>query len=123
MHLASTGDRSARDSATRTLALAWRLPPHTLRGDHLAVAIGVFVGVLLASLFFAHKIGRFMVVKSEQEPFEGTRTYRVIGQVFFASSEQFIAAFDFKEAVENVVIDLSQAHFWDVTSVTCRLHR
>ena len=81
------------------------------------LAIGVFVGVLLASLFFAHKIGRFMVVKSEQEPLEGTRTYRVIGQVFFASSEQFIAAFDFKEAVENVVIDLSQAHFWDVTSV------
>ena len=81
------------------------------------LAIGVFVGVLLASLFFAHKIGRFMVVKSEQEPLEGTRTYRVIGQVFFASSEQFIAAFDFKEAAENVVIDLSQAHFWDVTSV------
>ena len=81
------------------------------------LAIGVFVGVLLASLFFAHKIGRFMVIKSEQEPLGGTRTYRVIGQVFFASSEQFIAAFDFKEAVENVVIDLSQAHFWDVTSV------
>ena len=81
------------------------------------LAIGVFVGVLLASLFFAHKIGRFMVVKTEAEPTRGERTYRVIGQVFFASSEQFIAAFDFREAVERITIDLSQAHFWDITSV------
>jgi sulfate permease, SulP family len=81
------------------------------------LAIGVFVGVLLASLFFAHKIGRFMVVKADPNPELGAQTYQVIGQVFFASSEQFIAAFDFKEAVEQVVIDLSLAHFWDVTSV------
>ena len=81
------------------------------------LAIEVFVGVLLASLFFAHKIGRFMVVKTEAEPTRGERTYRVIGQVFFASSEQFIAAFDFREAVERITIDLSQAHFWDITSV------
>ena len=81
------------------------------------LAIGVFVGVLLASLFFAHKIGRFMVVKADPDPELGAQTYQVIGQVFFASSEQFIAVFDFKEAVEQVVIDLSLAHFWDVTSV------
>ena len=81
------------------------------------LAIGVFVGVLLASLFFAHKIGRFMVVKADPDPELGAQTYQVIGQVFFASSEQFISAFDFKEAVEQVVIDLSLAHFWDVTSV------
>ena len=81
------------------------------------LAIGVFVGVLLASLFFAHKIGRFMVVKTDEDGADHTRTYRVIGQVFFASSEQFLAAFDFKEAVEEVVIDLSHAHFWDLTSV------
>ena len=81
------------------------------------LAIGVFVGVLLASLFFAHKIGRFMVVKADPTPERSAQTYRVIGQVFFASSEQFIAAFDFKEAVEHVIIDLSLAHFWDVTSV------
>lgn len=81
------------------------------------LAIGVFIGVLLASLFFAHKIGRFMVVKTAKDQDNGLRNYQVVGQVFFASSEQFLAAFDFKEAVENVVIDLSQAHFWDVTSV------
>lgn len=45
------------------------------------------------------------------------RTYRIEGQLFFASAEDFIAAFDFKEALEKVVIDLSQAHIWDISSV------
>ncbi len=81
------------------------------------LAFGVFAGVLLASLFFANKIGHFMLVRSEFEEASDTRTYTVIGQVFFSSCEKFIASFDFKEAVDNVVIDLSRAHFWDITAV------
>lgn len=80
------------------------------------LALGVLVGVLLSALFFANKIGRIMYVKSKLSE-EGTRVYQVVGQVFFASSEQFIKSFDFKEVVEKVVIDLSQAHFWDITAV------
>ncbi len=80
------------------------------------LALGVFVGVLLASLFFANKIGRFMVVKSENVD-QGT-VYKVVGQVFFASAEKFNNAFDFKEAVQHVTIDLSSAHFWDITAVS-----
>ncbi|MCB5162719.1 SulP family inorganic anion transporter [Marinomonas algarum] len=82
------------------------------------LAIGVFVGVLLASLFFANKIGRFMVVKNEQGEHSNQRTYKVVGQVFFASSDQFTASFDFKEVVEKVTIDLTDAHFWDITAVS-----
>ena len=81
------------------------------------LAIGVLVGVLLATLFFANKIGRFMVVKPQQTE-NDTRVYQVVGQVFFASSDQFVSAFDFKEAVSKVVIDLSHAHFWDITAVS-----
>lgn len=81
------------------------------------LALGVFVGVLLAALFFANKIGRFMTVKSELTS-DQHHTYQVIGQVFFASSEQFIQRFDFKEVLEKVTIDLTQAHFWDITSVS-----
>ena len=81
------------------------------------LALGVFVGVLLAALFFANKIGRFMAVETHSEDNSQHRLYTVIGQVFFASSEQFLAAFDFKEVVEKVTIDVSQAHFWDLTSV------
>jgi sulfate permease, SulP family len=42
----------------------------------------------------------------------------VVGQVFFASADKFVEFFDFKEAVDKVVIDLCQAHFWDITSVS-----
>lgn len=82
------------------------------------LAIGVLVGVLLATLFFANKIGRFMVVKATHDESNDKITYEVVGQVFFASAEQFIASFDFKNAVSNVVIDLTHAHFWDITGVS-----
>ena len=80
------------------------------------LAMGVFVGVLLAALFFANKIGRFMIVKNRKGD-EYHRHYTVIGQVFFASADHFIESFDFKEVVDRVTIDLHQAHFWDITSV------
>ncbi len=80
------------------------------------LALGVFVGVLLAALFFANKVGRFMLVRSERID-AGTRRYQVVGQVFFASSESFTQSFDFKEVNERIVIDLEQAHFWDLTAV------
>ncbi|RTR31998.1 SulP family inorganic anion transporter [Shewanella atlantica] len=83
------------------------------------LAIGVFIGVLLASLFFANKISRMMVVRDDVSESESdSREYRVIGQVFFASSDKFIESFDFKEVLETVTIDLSAAHFWDVSAVT-----
>ncbi|OCH17477.1 MULTISPECIES: SulP family inorganic anion transporter [unclassified Aliivibrio] len=81
------------------------------------LAIGVLVGVLLASLFFANKISRMMVIKTNSDAHK-SRKYTVIGQVFFASSDKFITSFDFKEVIESVTIDLSAAHFWDVTSVS-----
>jgi len=62
------------------------------------LALGVLVGVLLATLFFANKIGHFMAVKSHYSAADKVRTYEVVGQVFFASAEQFIAAFDFKDS-------------------------
>lgn len=80
------------------------------------LAIGVFVGVLLAALFFANKIGRFMVVKNEKRE-DGHRHYNVVGQVFFASADHFAESFDFKEVIDRVTIDLHLAHFWDITSV------
>ncbi|MDN2667749.1 SulP family inorganic anion transporter [Vibrio sp. 14N.309.X.WAT.E.F5] len=81
------------------------------------LAVGVLVGVLLASLFFANKISRMMVIKNDNTE-QNSRRYTVIGQVFFVSSDKFIESFDFKEVIESVTIDLSAAHFWDVTSVS-----
>jgi len=82
------------------------------------LAYGVLAGVLLAALFFANRVGRFMYVVSERNEAEDRRSYKVVGQVFFASAEKMLAAFDFKEAVSKVVIDLNRAHFWDITAVS-----
>lgn len=82
------------------------------------LAYGVFVGVLLASLFFANKVGQFMQITSEVNN-EGTlRIFHVHGQVFFSSADKFAASFDFKEAIDKIIIDLTHAHFWDITSVS-----
>jgi SulP family sulfate permease len=79
------------------------------------LALGVGVGVLLSALFFARKVAQVIRVTSVLAG--DTRTYSVRGQVFFASADAFAAAFDFKEALAKVVIDVSHAHFWDLTSV------
>jgi len=81
------------------------------------LAYGVLVGVLLAAMFFANKIGHFMYIGSEADNDGSQRSYKVVGQVFFSSADKFVAAFDFKEAVDKVSIDLSRAHFWDITAV------
>jgi len=81
------------------------------------LAYGVFVGVLFASLFFANKISHFMYVEEELDEGATTRTYKFHGQIFFNSADKFLAHFNFKEAVSKVVIDLSRAHFWDITAV------
>ncbi len=82
------------------------------------LAQGVFVGVLLSGLFFAHKVGRVLRVDSSLSPDGRARTYVVVGQVFFASAEALVNAFDFKEAIDRVAIDVSRAHFWDITAVS-----
>jgi SulP family sulfate permease len=46
------------------------------------------------------------------------RRYKVVGQVFFTSADQFIDSFDFKEAVERVEINVGRAHFWDITAIS-----
>lgn len=80
------------------------------------LAYGVFVGVLLAALFFANKISHFMYVESTLDG--KTRRYFVHGQVFFNSANRLMSEFDFKEVLDNVVIDLTHAHLWDITSVS-----
>lgn len=82
------------------------------------LAIGVFVGVLFSGIFFAWKISQVFRVTSEVSDAGATRRYIIEGQLFFASAEDFTAAFDFKEALDKVIIDVSNAHIWDISSVT-----
>lgn len=81
------------------------------------LAIGVGLGVLLSALFFADKARRILKVESTIDPHSGERRYTVRGQVFFASSEALVSEFDFKESIQAVRLDLSHAHFWDITAI------
>ena len=81
------------------------------------LAQGVGAGVILSGLFFANKVKRLFTVETELSADNTTRTYRISGQVFFASSDSFVEAFDFKEVLDRVVIDVSNAQFWDISAV------
>ena len=81
------------------------------------LAKGVLVGVLLSGVFFAGKVSRLSRVTSELSEDGRERTYRVEGQVFFASAGQFSEEIDVLEPVERIVIDVSAAHFWDISAV------
>ncbi|NEK70119.1 MAG: SulP family inorganic anion transporter [Xanthomonas perforans] len=80
------------------------------------LARGVLAGVLLSALFFARKVGRMLQVQASDGD-DGVRVYAVRGQVFFASAGQFVASFDFLGTPPKVLIDLSHAHFWDISAV------
>lgn len=82
------------------------------------LALGVTVGVLLSGVFFTFKVARLLKVETEVDAGRRQVTYRVSGQVFFASADVFIEAFDIEAAIgSTVLIDVSQAHFWDITAV------
>lgn len=81
------------------------------------LAIGVLIGVLLSGIFFAGKVARMFRVISTLSEDGRTRTYRVEGQLFFASADDFSAAFDVREVLDMAVIDVSGAHIWDISSV------
>ncbi|AHF01198.1 sulfate transporter [Thiomicrospira aerophila AL3] len=81
------------------------------------LAFGVISGVILAALFMAYKMTQFMAVEQDYDPQQDIRTYRILGDVFFNSADKFINSFDFRAVSSKVVIDVSGAHFWDISAV------
>jgi SulP family sulfate permease len=81
------------------------------------LAYGVLTGVLLSGIFFAGKIAQLFKVTSKLSEDGRERVYKIKGQLFFASAPDFSAAFDFHEVLERVVIDVTHAHIWDISSV------
>ena len=77
----------------------------------------MLVGVFLSGIFFAGKIAQLFKVTSTISNDGRVRTYIVEGQLFYGSVEDFMNAFDFREALDRVVIDVSRAHIWDISSV------
>jgi SulP family sulfate permease len=84
------------------------------------LAIGVVVGVLVAMTLFARRVAHLTEVQREVvEDRNGvpTAVYRVTGQLFFASSSDLYTQFDYAEDPDAVVIDLTDSHVWDASTV------
>jgi len=89
----------------------------TVVGTH-NLALGVGVGVLLSGIFFAWKVAQIFRVTSSLNADGDERNYVIEGQLFFASADDFLDAFDFSEPLKRVRIDLTRAHIWDLSGVT-----
>jgi SulP family sulfate permease len=81
------------------------------------LAKGVLVGVLLSGVFFAAKVARLLNIRSELSTDGARRTYYITGQAFFASSAQLLDAIDYRDVPRSVHLDVTGAHFWDVSAI------
>ena len=79
------------------------------------LSIGVLTGVLLSGIFFAWKVRQLVTI---QDFVEGT-THRYVfaGQIFFGSVDMLYEAMEFnEEGIDTVIIDVHDAHFWDISA-------
>jgi SulP family sulfate permease len=86
------------------------------------LAYGVIVGALTAMVLFARRVAHLVTVEklSRSDASDGavdTVTYRVTGELFFASSNDLVYQFDYTDDPHHVVIDMSESHIWDASSV------
>ncbi|MEH6819352.1 MAG: SulP family inorganic anion transporter [Dietzia psychralcaliphila] len=87
------------------------------------LAIGVILGVLTAMVMFARRVAHMTSLEKVSEldsNHDGTidiRTYRVRGELFWASSNDLVYQFDYTGDPQHVVIDLTEADIWDASTV------
>ncbi|MFV2039087.1 MAG: SulP family inorganic anion transporter [Acidimicrobiales bacterium] len=82
------------------------------------LAYGVFMGVALSTVFFARHVSSVVKVTSVVDPDNVERLYAVSGELFFASTNSIVHAFDYDAVkVKRVEIDLSEARIWDTSAV------
>ncbi|MCU1511692.1 MAG: sodium-independent anion transporter, partial [Arthrobacter sp.] len=83
------------------------------------LAIGVGVGVLVAMVLFARRVAHFVTVERTLSNVDGVElvTYRVDGELFFASSNELYTQFEYALDPKRVVIDMHASHLWDASTV------
>jgi len=82
------------------------------------LAMGVLAGVLLSGIFFTAKVRTMFSVVRTREPEHAV--YTVTGQIFFASVDLFERQLgpegQYEDESDHVMIDVSGAHFWDISA-------
>lgn len=81
------------------------------------LAIGVVLGCITAMVIFAKRVAHIAEVSGVVDPDGNQVVYAVTGELFFASSNDLVYQFNYKDDPDDVVIDLSGTHIWDASSV------
>ncbi|MFM1726375.1 SulP family inorganic anion transporter [Rhodococcus sp. PAM 2766] len=83
------------------------------------LAVGVILGVLTAMVAFARRVAHLTRIEVADGVPAGVaeRTYRVSGELFWASSNDLVHRFDYGGDPDSVVIDLTGAEVWDASTV------
>lgn len=83
------------------------------------LAIGVAVGVLMATVLFARRVAHFVTVTRTVTEADGEATakYVVEGELFFASSNDLYTQFEYAHDPSRVVIDMHDSHLWDASTI------
>ncbi|MHA7191254.1 SulP family inorganic anion transporter [Arthrobacter sp. MDT2-16] len=83
------------------------------------LAIGVGVGVLVAMIAFARRVAHLVTVERTEDIVDGDRhaTYTVNGELFFASSNDLYAQFEYATDPHRVTIDMHGSHLWDASTI------
>jgi SulP family sulfate permease len=109
--------RTTLKTTPRTESLVIALTVATVVLTH-NLAYGVGAGVLLSAVFFARHVSGVVKVTSVVDPDGVERLYAVTGELFFASTNDLVHAFDYDAVkVKMVEIDLSGARVWDTSAV------
>jgi len=80
-------------------------------------ALGVGIGIVMSTVFFSRKVAKLVFVDKVLVEDGARRIYKISGQIFFVSRDEFATSFDFADPVEYVTIDLSDAQLWDQGAV------
>lgn len=81
------------------------------------LAIGVVVGVMMASVMFVRRVAHLIDVRREVDDAAALVRYTVEGQLLFASSNDLTTQFEYAQDPDRVVIDFSKSNIWDASSV------
>ncbi len=81
------------------------------------LAYGVIAGTLTAMILFARRVAHLVEVTAVTDPEGKQVVYAVRGELFFASSNDLVGQFDYNQDPDEVVIDMSESHVWDASSV------
>jgi len=99
------------ETAVMAVTVAVTVATHNL-------ATGVGVGVLVAMVLFARRVAHFVTVERTVTEHDGGRaTYRVDGELFFASANDLYTQFEYALDPERVVIDMRDSHLWDTSTI------